>query len=198
VKLSFGEFPGNEIFFRRQGSGGEMMISASVIHLGKIPRAHARGDRLVVGTGDSYDVQIFEPNGDLVKILRVRIPPTPVTSGLLEGLLEERIADLDDPSNAPATRSAFQDIPAADFVPAYRGLFLDSEGFLWVEHYRLPGQGLTTWSVFDPEGIPVTELSLPRQNRILDISQDKVLALYEDDLGVEYVRVYPLTRGSGY
>lgn len=195
IDTDFGDFPGTEIFFKTQGGGGEMMISASVIHFGKTVRTHTRGSRFVLGTGDSFEVDFFGPEGRLERLVRVMAPPIPVTQEMLDGLLEERLAALDDPTRAPATRSSFDEIPAADFVPAYRNLFLDSEGFLWVEHYRLPGNGLSTWTIFDPDGVPVTELSLPRQNRILDIGPGKVLALFEDDLGVEYLRVYPLTRG---
>jgi hypothetical protein len=196
ISHSFGEFPGSELFFRTQSGSGERMISASVIHMGKVTRAHARDHRLVVGTGDSFEIQLFEPGGALTHLIRAQAPQVPVTSAILDGLLEERIADLDDPSMAPATRTSFQDVPAADFVPAFQNLFLDSEGFLWVEHMRLPGERLTTWTVFDDEGLPITQLSLPRQNRILDIGRDRVLALFEDELGVEYLRVYPLSRGG--
>jgi hypothetical protein len=192
----FGELPGVEIIMRSQGSGGEMFISASVIHFGKRPSAFARGDRLVLGSGDSYEASFFRRDGVLDRIIRVLIPPTPVTSREVDQLLEDRVAALDDPDDAPATRSSFGDIPHADFMPAYQDFFLDSEGFLWIESYRTPGVGFRSWTLFDSDGIPRTRLSLPRTNRLLDVGRSTVLTVFEDDLGVEYLRVFPLTRGG--
>jgi len=34
------------------------------------------------------------------------------------------------------------------------------------------------------------------ENLVLEIGEDYVLALYRDEMDVEYVRSYPLTRGG--
>jgi hypothetical protein len=81
-------------------------------------------------------------------------------------------------------------------MPAFEALLQDSEGFLWVEDLNLPGDTLRTWTVFDRDGVPLTRLSLPRANRVHDIGRDYVLTTFEDELGVEYVREYRLTRGD--
>jgi len=86
-------------------------------------------------------------------------------------------------------------MPHADFMPAFEALLLDSEGYLWVEDKNIPGDTLRTWTVFDKSGVPETRLSLPATNRVLDIGRDFVMAVFRDELDVEYVRVYPLTRG---
>ena len=75
-------------------------------------------------------------------------------------------------------------------------LDLDTEGCLWVEDVHLPGDTLRSWTVFDEEGVPLTRLSLPAENRVLDIGKDYVLTVFEDELGVESVQSYPLTRGG--
>jgi len=101
------------------------------------------------------------------------------------------------PELAPQIRAGFrEDNPHADFMPAFQALLLDSEGNLWVEDYNLPGDTLRNWTVFDEEGVPITRGSLPMENRVMDIGQDFVLALFRDELGVEYLRSYPLTRGG--
>jgi hypothetical protein len=97
---------------------------------------------------------------------------------------------------APAFRASFLDTPHADFLPAFESLDLDTEGCLWVEEVHLPGDTLRSWTVFDEEGVPLTRLSLPVENRMLDIGKDYVLTVFEDELGVESVRSYPLTRGG--
>jgi hypothetical protein len=81
-------------------------------------------------------------------------------------------------------------------MPAYQSLLVDAEGCLWVEDFQRPGVGLKSWTVFDAEGRPRTRLSLPASNRVLEIGSDYVMAIFEDALEVEYLRLYGLTRGG--
>ena len=111
-------------------------------------------------------------------------------------MLEERLAQLPSPDLAPQIRASFRDTPHAEAMPAFGALFLDSEGFLWVEDYHIPGDTLRTWTVFDEEGNAKTRLSLAYANRLLDIRADMMLTVFEDEMGVEYIRSYPLTRGG--
>jgi len=195
--IQFGEFPGTEVYWMTGNVGGTSSLAAAFVLFGKSPRAMARGDRMVLGTRDRYEINFFDSSGGLDRIVRVQTAPVAVTTAHLEGLLEERLASLPDPALAPRLRSGFWDIPHAETMPAFENLLLDSEGSLWVEDNHLPGDTLRTWTVFDEEGIPMTRLSLPTDNRVLDIGGDFVLARFEDQLGVEYVRSYPLTRGGG-
>ena len=192
----FGEFTGTEVIWTTGEFEGRRTLAAGFPHFGKSPRAMARGDRLVLGTRDRYEVNVFDSSGELVRIIRVQVPPVAVTDAHLEGLLEETLARLPDPELAPAIRSGFRDAPHADFMPAFEALVLDSEGCLWVEDTHIPGDTLRSWTVFDEEGVPLTRLSLPVANRVLDIGKDYVLAVFADELGVESVRSYPLTRGG--
>jgi hypothetical protein len=196
LAADFGAIPGPEIFVQTQGGGGEYFISASVIPFGRRPAAHARGDRLFLGSADTYEISSYDPAGRLDRILRVLKPPPPVSPQDLDRLIEEQVAELEDPSRAPELRSSLRDMPTPETMPAYRDLLVDSEGFLWVEDFRRPGEGLRSWTVFDREGTPQTRLSLPSDNRVLDIGEDYLMAVFEDQLGVEYLRLYALHRGG--
>lgn len=192
----FGEFPGTEVVWTTGYVDGEESLAAAFVLFGKSPRTMARGDRMALGTRDRYEINIFDPSGNLTRILRVRTSPVVVTDAHLEALLEERLARIPDPDLAPQIRTGFWDTPHAETLPAFEALLLDSEGCLWVEDTHIPGEALRTWTVFDEEGAPLTRLSLPVDNRVLDIGIDFVLARFEDELGVEYVRSYPLARGG--
>ncbi len=192
----FGDFPGTEVFWTTTEYDGEEMTAAAFLHFGKSPEAMAGGERLALGTRDRYEVEVFDPSGSLVRVVRVLTPPVAVTPTHLDGLLKERLARLQDPDIAPGIRSAFRDTPSADHLPAFERLFLDSEGYLWVEDYHLPGQEVRTWTIFDADGRPLTRLSLPAGNQVLQIGQDYVLARFRDELDVDFVRIYPLTRGG--
>jgi hypothetical protein len=114
----------------------------------------------------------------------------------VDRLIQERVASLEDPSAAPALRNALRDMPTPPTMPAYQSLVVDVEGCLWVEDFQRPGVGLKSWTVFGEEGRPRTRLSLPADNRVLEIGKDYVMAVFEDPLGVEYLRLYGLTRGN--
>jgi hypothetical protein len=191
----FGDFPGTEVYWTVGVMNGRETRAAGFVLFGKSPRAWARGDRLALGTRDRFEVNLFDPSGDLVRIVRVDVPPVAVTAEHLDGLLQERLAQLPSPDLAPAVRSAFGDTPHAETVPPFETLLLDSEAFLWVEDYHLPGDTLRSWTVFDWEGVPKTRLFLPYANRVFEIGEDYVLALFENDLGVHFLRMYPLARG---
>jgi len=192
----FGEFPGTEVIWATGQVDGRESLAAAFPTFGLSPRAMARGDRLALGTRDRYEVNFFGASGALARIIRVQIPPVVVTEAHLQGYLEEMLARLPSPDLAPQIRAGFRDTPHAETMPAFQALLLDSEGYLWVEDYNIPGDTLRSWTVFDDEGRAKTRLSLPKANRVMDIGEDSVLAVYTDGLGVEYVRVYPLTRPS--
>jgi hypothetical protein len=194
--VHFGEFPGTEVVWTTSNIEGRESIAAAFVTFGLSPEANARGDHLALGTRDSYEVMFFASSGVLERVVRVRTSRVPVTEAHLEGRLEQLLARLPSPDMAPGFRASFRDLPHAEFMPAFEAVLLDSEGYLWVEDVNIPGDTLRTWTVFDTDGIPHTRLSLPVANRVFEIGQDYVLAAFEDELGVEYLRSYQLTRGG--
>jgi hypothetical protein len=48
--------------------------------------------------------------------------------------------------------------------------------------------------VYSPEGRITAEVEVPRDLTVLGIDDDTVLALFKDELDLEYVRLYHLQR----
>jgi hypothetical protein len=196
VNWAVGDEPSPEGYQRLRNPYYSLSLhGGEIVHFGKSPRAFARGDRMALGTRDRYEISFFDAAGRLSRIIRVQLPPVIVTEEHLDGLLEEWLARLPSPTMAPAFRSGFRSTPHAETMPAFEDLLLDSEGFLWVEDIHIPGDSPRTWAVFDEQGVPRTRLSFPFSNRVLDIGDDYILAVFEDESGVEHFRSYPLTRG---
>jgi hypothetical protein len=65
---------------------------------------------------------------------------------------------------------------------------------LWVQEYQPRGAPSVTWSVFDPDGRWITEVTVPGSWEILDIGRDYLLTRETNELDVERVRMYRLTR----
>ena len=122
----------------------------------------------------------------------------PVRSEDLEALIQEEIAELGEPSEAPGVRAGYEEMPVPDVMPAFAGLHPDALGYLWVEEYRRPGDDTPVFDILDPDGAYVGRVTLPEGMEILEIGGDYLLALYRDELGVEYVKMLTLRRpGAG-
>ena len=85
-------------------------------------------------------------------------------------------------------------MPLPETYPAYTGIALSAEGYLWVREYDLPGNEANNWSVFDAEGTLRGTLGLPPRFRPLDIGDDYIIGVWRDADDVEHVRMYELIK----
>jgi hypothetical protein len=190
----FGEFPGSEFFMQVRTVGGGVSMAARLIPFGKYAMAAVSPDRLLFGSGDSYEILAYDPSGRLLEVFRRDREPVPVAGSDLDAYIEERAADAEDENAARETRQSFADMPVPDFMPAFAGLESDAFGYLWAEAYRRPGEEGASFDIFDPQGALVGKVVLPEWVEILEIGRDYVLGLFRDELDVEYVRLYRLQR----
>jgi hypothetical protein len=92
---------------------------------------------------------------------------------------------------------ALLEIEFPETVPAFSQLITDSEGYLWVRHYKLRGSGGTeTWSVFAPEGYALGTVETPERLQVRQIGLDFIMGIWTDELEVRFVRKYGLSRGQ--
>src|SRR5690606_17712139 len=120
----------------------------------------------------------------------------PVTSSDLQSVRE---ATLERIGNDDQRRSAFErswaEVPKPVRYPYWGSAIVDLAGNLWVSSYGSPSAP-RVWTVFDTEGRRISQVQLPPKLRVTEIGADYVLGVEQDDLDVEYVRLYPLTRRS--
>jgi hypothetical protein len=195
VVTDLGEFPGSESFLQIQTQGGgTISMRARLIPFGKYAMQAVGPERFHYASGESWEIRSFDSSGELRRILRLSRDPLPVRAPDLEALIQEEIAELSDPSEAPEVRAAFDEMPVPDVMPALAGIQVDRRGYLWVERYPRPGDEFSLYDVVDPEGELVGKVSLPSGLEILEIGEDYLMALYRDELGVEYLRIHRLAR----
>jgi hypothetical protein len=101
-------------------------------------------------------------------------------------------------------RAAFQaaqsQIPFADTMPAFGTLVADGAGRVWIGspvgperemlNTRWPAQ---RWIVVDPSLPVVFRAQTPEGFRLIEAAADYVVGVFEDELGRESVRLYPIT-----
>jgi hypothetical protein len=195
LAADFGELPGREAFQQVQGAGGELVVSISLMPLGKQPAAAASSDRVFLGSSDRYEILAYDASARLQRIIRVDQPMVALEASDWNWLMADEIGDDPDPIRAAEIRQRYRELPVPETLPAYLGFRTDARGYLWVEEARRPGDDTPLWTVFNREGTPLARVTLPDRTRILEIGEDYVLAVRTDELEVEYVELYPLHRG---
>jgi hypothetical protein len=164
--------------------------------------------RIHTGDGTTWEVRTWDSSGRLVRILRVALPPEPVTQELRSAFVDEYFAgNSADYRERTTGHARFRDLsiyPAN--LPAFSDLRVDPGGRLWVKRYPKPLEKTQEWWVFTADAQYLGRVDMPAAFIVDDIGDDYVAGSYlrrkaaqpESDAIMdtsEYdVRVYRLRR----
>lgn len=150
---------------------------------------------VVAGHTTTAEVFFFDADGRLVRILRRSTPPRRVGDAEQEAWILEQTEGLDPPKRE--IRSAeLASVEFPDFAPAFKSLALDGRERLWVEEFAGPGtDDAGRWTVYAEDGASLGLVATPPGFRPASFGTDHVLGVWEDELGVEYVQKYDLSKG---
>lgn len=186
---TLGTFPASEI---------EVMESRSVAlaPLGRRLSYAVSGDRVLVGTAERFEIDVYSPGGDLLSSFRVPMARLELTPGLAElyrDALRSRYADAGQAERAEAEREiAARPLPA--LLPAYASFLVDDDRNVWVRGYRVVSTLPQRYVVLDAAGAFRTVVDLPADLRVFAIADRQLWARRTDDLGVEYVVGYHISN----
>ena len=193
LAADFGDKPGAEFFIRSMEAEGRAARPA-VIPFARIPVATVSPHFLFFSAQDRYEIEVFEPSGRLVRLIRMEHDPIPVTAEdgrrHIDGVLEQ----VGRPDQEAEIRAHLASLPLPDHFPPHGRLLADDLDYLWVEEYQRPGAETRAWNIFDPEGVLVARANLPGRFNPTQIGRHFILGLGWDEMNVEYVRMYRLTR----
>ena len=165
------------------------------------PSAAISGDGLYLTLGENQGPEIrqYGPGGHLGRVIRL-VEPVPGAPSRrdIRSLADFELEgwEVADSTRARAYRereSRYSALPMPEVMPVFSGLLVDDEGWLWAELYRFEVLAPVRWLVFDPNGEGVGSVDLPPDLDVWQIGRDFVLGVWEDELGVEYVRRHALT-----
>lgn len=155
----------------------------------------ATGDGMVAGNGGDFEVTAYGMDGGIRWIARPGLAPRPLDAAALDAFIEAASEGSPDPAS---TRAAWEARSHPPFLPAFDQLVLDDGGNSWMRLHHGPGDGdEARWIVLDPSGIWQAEALLPGGLRVTRITGEEVVGVFQDDLGVESVRVYRRVEGGG-
>lgn len=126
------------------------------------------------------------------RLIRVALPARPVTEAHIDYYWEDAIENASERQRS-ALRRMRETMPFPASFPAFDQLVRDHAGRLWARRYRTPDDDAESWLVFE-DGRWIGRLETPVGYRVMDIRGDHLAGVWQDTLGVEYVRVYRYRR----
>lgn len=190
VRDTIGRFPTSERFIWTDGR----MVMGVPYPFARTAMYEAGDGHIYFGWSGSYEIRAYSWDGLLERIVRRPGTERPVTSEDVTRFKEDVLAGSRSEAYRQRLAGIYQEISVPEVLPALFALVVDTEGYLWVERYRRPGEVQHVWDVFEPSGRWIGALELPRGLKVFEIGRDYVLGLWRDDMEVEQVLLYRLVR----
>lgn len=140
------------------------------------------GDEVHMTSGPAFRIRVFEA-GRLVESYGLDRDPAPVTSRERRGYRDMVAAGSGDSPHRQEYLSVLDDPHVPGLLPAYRSLVVADDGAVWAERYTYG-----TFDVYGPDRVLLGRVEVPVM--LTQVVGDRLVGVWRDELGVEYVRVY--------
>lgn len=151
-----------------------------------------RAGRVFIGRGDELRIDEYDLAGTHVRtFLRPeerRAEGEGGQAALTARIRAARAATIDD-ADAESDEQPSAEVPPRHLLR----MLVDDTGHLWVEEYSPPGSP-RIWSVFDPVGVWLCSVQVPRDLTLTAVRRETVYGIHRDEAGVQRVLVYGLRR----
>ncbi len=185
---SLGRFPVGERVVQRDG---KMQTTVS-LPMGPEAGFAAADDGFCYVFGPRYEVKCFKSDGRQASIARVDSVPRQVTPEDVEQAFEGALNDARAARNQPRVDALLRvrrSMVFPEFFPAFTALISDDWDRLWAKRFAQPGQATSEWWVFQ-DGRWGARLRVEGAFTLMDVSGDRAVGVWRDELGVEEIRVY--------
>lgn len=160
---------------------------------------------LFFGITTEYRISVFDPEGNLRRVVTKPVETPPVTErdkDMMWEVIEQQVRDAVPPESfMQFMQQARQSITFAEYFPAFVSMSIGPNGSIWVQHLRPPAEvteeeletydmtqdiGSRDWDVFDPTGRYLGVVTMPPRFTPRLILGGKIYGLWRDDLDVQY------------
>jgi hypothetical protein len=166
------------------------------------PAFAASDGRWYYGLPTGYEIEVRRPDGELELLIRRRHIERTLHADEVTAF-RDAVVSTETPERARSVVSTFAEIPWPDVVPAFGAMVPDAEGNIWVMDYspaftwpafRHAVADSITWSVFDSDGIWITDVRIPGTLDVLEIGSDYLLALTKGPLGTDVIQLHDVNK----
>ena len=185
IATDFGEWLVSERIGRATGSRPHPAGRATVFAL------HDR--RVYVGSGERFEIGLYDLDGTLQSIVRRPAVSLATTSSVKSAHLELAVARA-EPDRRPAVRDQVSSWEWPESLPAYTALIVDQEGVAWLRNFNIDSDAPEVWSLLDVHRGYAGDVTLAPGQTLLEPGADYLLVLQRDDLGVQSVLKLTLRR----
>jgi hypothetical protein len=174
----------------------DRMLSVSPATFGRTTTCLALGDQIYVATADRFELDVYRPDGILVRSIRVPDANLNVTEDHIAGYA--RYLRAGAAAASPEVRAEIErriaslTVPAT--VPAHGRVLVDETGQLWVGEYRYDRTPPSRFLVFDHDGRFVSGIDMPTRFTPMTITRDRVWGVATNSLDVQHVAAYAIER----
>jgi hypothetical protein len=187
----FGTYPASKMFGKILEAGS---FTARTLPFGSGTSVAVGPNRLYVGQGEEYEIRSFDTAGELQAVIRLDRSRRAVTQADIDQFTEDEIEDADSSNERRNFQALMLEMPIPDRMPSYGVMKVDALGDVWVQEYAGPRVRDPEWTIFDSEGRVLGKLRTPDRTQILEIGEDYILGRLSDELDVEYLQLWRLTR----
>lgn len=187
---ALGVFPWRRLVTLPSSSEGDVRaVSAGPPVFDSPTQVAATASGLWVGTTKETELIWLNRSGERERVVRWVAGDRAVTDAVKQAYFD----DLEERLGREISGSAIENRPFADSLPSHGQLVSRTDGGVWMEEFVPPGTDAGNhWRVFDASGQLEGRVRLPPSAEVLWVSRDEVLLLEEDELGIEYVRLYEI------
>jgi hypothetical protein len=192
-RSSIGPFPGETVFLGPGRQPGATLRTP--VPLGASTIFATGRDVVHVVDTDVFAMRSYAADGKLSGIARRPFTAQTIQPSDVATAIDAQLENL-PPVQAirDGMRAAFERVPHPQNLPAVRDLRVDAEDNMWAQVGTRPAAPDAVWSVFDPSGRWLGDVTLPAALTILEIGPDYIVARDRDELDVERVRVMRLRK----
>jgi len=168
-----------------------------------------RGEQLVFGTGERWEIGVYDPGGSLAQSIRRSAALPEATDVDMEQWRQWHVSQYESGPEgssrlAELARERAMRIEGPPSKPAFSYLLVDSEGNIWAENYRWvydaipPDPRPATWSVFDPSGEWLGDVEVSERLLLRTVGSDYAIGYYVDDYDAKHLQVYALEKPEAW
>ncbi|HEV2736234.1 MAG TPA: 6-bladed beta-propeller [Longimicrobiaceae bacterium] len=185
-----GPFPSDDVYLRDRVGG----FGWDDLPFGRRTFLAATRQGLYVGDSGTGEIVVYAPDGTRSRGLRSPHAPWAISESDVARYKEERLERVAASDRRKETEAMLAEAPFPKKSPSFGGMAVDPDGNVWVQEYPRPGQAEVAWTVLGRDGRTVARIQLPRALEVYEVGNDYVLGRRRDDLDVEHVELYSVTR----
>ena len=188
-----GWFPGTTFWVWKPNAAADHGEMVGFARFAAATRVLAAGDAVIIASGGTNDVVLFDGRGRRVAHFRLPGERRPVSEVARSRAQSAALAEAQTDRMRAFVEASYDRSALPALAPAFNSAVWYA-GELWLELFTPDGKAPTRYRVHRSDGSALGEVRFPPRARLLDVGRDFVWIAVADDDGVERLERYGLRR----